>query len=95
MHLVSSADRIYKAQLFGVYHLPLSPLLFHPGGEQGMDMGGLQKEFFQIIIDTVFNPDYGMFHPSQASSFFQAYYGILHISINVPDISIKAIHRHY
>jgi ubiquitin-protein ligase E3 A len=31
------------------------------GGEQGLDMGGLQKEFFHLIVDAVFDPNYGMF----------------------------------
>ncbi|CAH1248352.1 UBE3A [Branchiostoma lanceolatum] len=31
------------------------------GGEQGLDMGGLQKEFFQMITESVFDPNYGMF----------------------------------
>ena len=26
------------------------------GGEQGLDMGGLQKEFFHMIVDAVFDP---------------------------------------
>lgn len=30
-------------------------------GEQGIDEGGVSKEFFQLIIDEIFNPDYGMF----------------------------------
>ncbi|VDD80005.1 unnamed protein product [Mesocestoides corti] len=30
-------------------------------GEQGIDEGGLSKEFFQLIIERIFNPDYGMF----------------------------------
>ncbi|XP_046656032.1 ubiquitin-protein ligase E3A-like isoform X3 [Daphnia pulicaria] len=30
-------------------------------GEQGIDEGGLSKEFFQLVIDQVFNPDYAMF----------------------------------
>lgn len=28
-------------------------------GEQGIDEGGLSKEFFQLIIQRIFNPDYG------------------------------------
>lgn len=34
------------------------------GGEQGLDMGGLQKEFFHMIVDSIFesgqkpSPDY-------------------------------------
>eukprot|EP00127_Corallochytrium_limacisporum_P006979 Clim_evm33s239 gene=Clim_evmTU33s239 len=31
------------------------------GGEMGLDMGGLQKEFFQLIVDEIFNSSYGMF----------------------------------
>lgn len=30
-------------------------------GEQGMDEGGISKEFFQLIIEEIFNPDYGVF----------------------------------
>lgn len=30
-------------------------------GEQGVDEGGISKEFFQLIIDELFNPDYSMF----------------------------------
>jgi hypothetical protein len=28
-------------------------------GEQGIDEGGLSKEFFQLVIEELFNPDYG------------------------------------
>ncbi|XP_022814301.1 ubiquitin-protein ligase E3A-like [Spodoptera litura] len=30
-------------------------------GEQGVDEGGLSKEFFQLIVEEIFNPVYGMF----------------------------------
>lgn len=30
-------------------------------GEQGIDEGGLSKEFFQLVTEEVFNPDYAMF----------------------------------
>ena len=26
------------------------------GGEQGLDMGGLQKEFFQLAVEEIFDP---------------------------------------
>lgn len=26
------------------------------GGEQGLDMGGLQKEFFHMIVEVIFDP---------------------------------------
>lgn len=28
-------------------------------GEQGIDEGGVSKEFFQLIVEEIFNPDYG------------------------------------
>lgn len=28
-------------------------------GEQGIDEGGVSKEFFQLVVDEVFNPDFG------------------------------------
>lgn len=30
-------------------------------GEQGVDEGGVSKEFFQLIVEEIFNADYGMF----------------------------------
>ncbi|KAL7640296.1 UNVERIFIED_CONTAM: hypothetical protein RMT77_009710 [Armadillidium vulgare] len=30
-------------------------------GEQGIDEGGVSKEFFQLFVDKVFNPDFAMF----------------------------------
>lgn len=30
-------------------------------GEQGIDEGGVSKEFFQLIVEEIFNPDYGKF----------------------------------
>ncbi len=29
-------------------------------GEEGVDAGGVQKEFFQLIVREIFNPDFGM-----------------------------------
>ncbi|KAF0303632.1 Ubiquitin-protein ligase E3A [Amphibalanus amphitrite] len=34
-------------------------------GEQGVDEGGVSKEFFQLIVEAIFNPDYGMFTYSE------------------------------
>ena len=28
-------------------------------GEQGIDEGGVSKEFFQLITEEIFNPDFG------------------------------------
>jgi hypothetical protein len=30
-------------------------------GEEGIDQGGVQKEFFQLIVRSIFDPAYGMF----------------------------------
>ncbi|XP_064481318.1 ubiquitin-protein ligase E3A-like [Ornithodoros turicata] len=30
-------------------------------GEQGIDEGGVSKEFFQLVVEEVFNPDFAMF----------------------------------
>ncbi|KND03875.1 uncharacterized protein SPPG_01327 [Spizellomyces punctatus DAOM BR117] len=34
---------------------------FIGGGEEGMDQGGVQKEFFQVIVSMLLDPAYGMF----------------------------------
>lgn len=31
-------------------------------GEQGVDEGGVSKEFFQLVIQEIFNPDIGNYH---------------------------------
>ena len=30
-------------------------------GEQGIDEGGVSKEFFQLVVEEIFNPDYGKY----------------------------------
>lgn len=34
---------------------------FVGGGEEGMDQGGVQKEFFHVLVNLLFDPAYGMF----------------------------------
>nr|UUF95670.1 ubiquitin E3 ligase [Laodelphax striatellus] len=36
-------------------------------GEQGIDEGGVSKEFFQLIVEEIFNPDFSMFTYQQDS----------------------------
>ncbi|PIA16590.1 HECT-domain-containing protein [Coemansia reversa NRRL 1564] len=38
-------------------------------GEEGVDEGGVQKEFFQLIVRDVFSPKYGIFRASESSLF--------------------------
>lgn len=30
-------------------------------GEHAMDEGGVSKEFFQLVVEEIFNPDFGKF----------------------------------
>lgn len=41
-------------------------------GEPGLDMGGLTKEWFLLLIRQIFHPDYGMFvyHPNSRCYWF-------------------------
>lgn len=39
-------------------------------GEQGVDEGGVSKEFFQLVVDQIFNPDYGMFIYDEDTNLF-------------------------
>lgn len=38
------------------------PLKIKFANEQGIDEGGPQKEFFQLLVKQLFTPEYGMFH---------------------------------
>jgi hypothetical protein len=46
------------------------PLKVHFEGEEGIDEGGVQKEFFQIIIRELFDVNFGMFEVREDSDFF-------------------------
>lgn len=37
------------------------PLRVSFKGEQGIDEGGVKKEFFMLLIKELFDPNYGMF----------------------------------
>ncbi|EFJ08655.1 hypothetical protein SELMODRAFT_447965 [Selaginella moellendorffii] len=39
-------------------------------GEEGIDEGGVQKEFFQLLVRELFNPQYGMFSYSDEARCF-------------------------
>ncbi|KAJ3022896.1 hypothetical protein HKX48_004939 [Thoreauomyces humboldtii] len=42
---------------------------FIGGGEEGMDQGGVQKEFFQVIVNMLLDPAYGMFTYDEETRF--------------------------
>lgn len=56
-NLVSSALRELNRNIANVK----KPLRIQFAGEEGVDEGGLTKEFFQLVISRLFAPDYGMF----------------------------------
>ena len=39
-------------------------------GEQGIDEGGVKKEYFMLLVRQLFNPEYGMFTYSEKTRFF-------------------------
>lgn len=39
-------------------------------GEQGVDEGGVSKEFFQLVLEEIFNPDIGMFSYANDTKLF-------------------------
>ncbi|KAJ8399606.1 hypothetical protein AAFF_G00410170 [Aldrovandia affinis] len=39
-------------------------------GEQGIDEGGVSKEFFQLVVEEIFNPDIGMFTYDETTKLF-------------------------
>lgn len=38
-------------------------------GEEGEDVGGVQKEFFMLLLHEILNPDFGMFVEDDESHF--------------------------
>eukprot|EP01061_Rhynchopus_euleeides_P025700 TRINITY_DN4174_c0_g1_i2.p1 TRINITY_DN4174_c0_g1~~TRINITY_DN4174_c0_g1_i2.p1 ORF type:complete len:1013 (+),score=509.00 TRINITY_DN4174_c0_g1_i2:269-3040(+) len=40
-------------------------------GEEGVDGGGLKREWFQVLAKEMFNPDYALFIPSEEGNTFQ------------------------
>jgi E3 ubiquitin-protein ligase HERC4 len=48
-------------------HDLLKPLKVRFEGEEGVDDGGVQKEFFMLLIQEILNPSYGMFYEEEES----------------------------
>ncbi|GFH10375.1 UBA domain-containing protein, partial [Haematococcus lacustris] len=45
------------------------PLRVHFIGEDGIDAGGVKKEFFQILVAELLNPDYGLLQVQESNTF--------------------------
>lgn len=48
----------------------LKPLRVHFIGEEGIDAGGVRKEFFQLLVNDLLRPDYGMLQYFEESRVF-------------------------
>lgn len=65
------------------------PLRVHFIGEDGIDAGGVKKEFFQLLVTELLSPDYGMLvfqpvrtlvpPPCQMTSLLVPLHGPLHV----------------
>eukprot|EP00438_Fugacium_kawagutii_P016215 Skav233263 [mRNA] locus=scaffold4476:6494:16373:- [translate_table: standard] len=53
-------DALQQLAVFGRDQLK-KPLKVVFDGEEGVDEGGVQKEFFQLLVEQLYNEDYGMF----------------------------------
>lgn len=53
-------DHIHRIKDESLLKKPLK-IKFVGGGEEGMDQGGVQKEFFQAVVEQLVDPSYGMF----------------------------------
>jgi ubiquitin-protein ligase E3 A len=62
-HLLNDA----LSQLGAKQHQLRKPLKVKFVGEQGVDEGGVRKEFFHLLIEELFNPNYAMFLPKNVS----------------------------
>eukprot|EP01113_Clastostelium_recurvatum_P027568 TRINITY_DN3328_c0_g1_i4.p1 TRINITY_DN3328_c0_g1~~TRINITY_DN3328_c0_g1_i4.p1 ORF type:complete len:788 (-),score=217.69 TRINITY_DN3328_c0_g1_i4:51-2093(-) len=47
-------------------------------GEEGIDQGGVQKEFFQLVVREIFDPQYGMFTTETDGKVARQYWFVSH-----------------
>ena len=70
------------------------PLRVHFIGEDGIDAGGVKKEFFQLLVAELLSPDYGMLiqipvrspsPPPQPTYFSNPIFSVLPQYFSIPD----------
>eukprot|EP00812_Abedinium_dasypus_P010043 NODE_368_length_1627_cov_238.986641.p1 GENE.NODE_368_length_1627_cov_238.986641~~NODE_368_length_1627_cov_238.986641.p1 ORF type:complete len:492 (+),score=157.11 NODE_368_length_1627_cov_238.986641:3-1478(+) len=62
-------DALRQLAIHGARHLK-KPLKVVFDGEEGVDEGGVQKEFFQLLIEELYNENFGMFERIEESRNF-------------------------
>ncbi|KAF9210224.1 hypothetical protein BGZ59_009736 [Podila verticillata] len=64
-------------------------------GEEGMDQGGVTKEFFQLMVEKVFDPQFGLFTELQDGSRAWWFEGCLdgssHVELSPQEVQIRLI----
>lgn len=64
-------------------------------GEEGMDQGGVTKEFFQLMVEKVFDPQFGLFRELQDGSRAWWFEGCLdgssHVELSPQEVQIRLI----
>ncbi|KAG0040527.1 hypothetical protein BGZ82_001853 [Podila clonocystis] len=64
-------------------------------GEEGMDQGGVTKEFFQLMVEKVFDPQFGLFRELQDGSRAWWFEGCLdgssHVELAPQEVQIRLI----
>merc|ERR1719422_957630 len=62
-------DTLQQLAVYGAqaYKKPLKVVF---NGEEAVDEGGVQKEFFQLLIEELYNEDFGMFQKNEESQTF-------------------------
>jgi hypothetical protein len=78
-HLVEDAldeiARQYRKDLF-------KPLRVHFIGEEGIDAGGVKKEFFQLLVAELLTPDYGMLvYQPESNTYWWVGAGCGHVAV--------------
>ncbi|KAK4693373.1 hypothetical protein P7C71_g4015, partial [Lecanoromycetidae sp. Uapishka_2] len=70
--LTDAIDQLWRRQHRELMR-PLKVEMGSQEGEQGLDHGGVQQEFFRMVITEVMNPDYGIFttDPISGMSWFK------------------------
>lgn len=61
------------------------PLMIRFKNEEGVDIGGVKKEFFQLLSAELFSEDYGMFRPELDTGEFWFNTGPLSTAVRDPD----------
>ncbi|KAJ3375850.1 hypothetical protein GGF31_003055 [Allomyces arbusculus] len=65
-----SRTMLFETSIAALTRLPVSELKKRPSitmdGEEGVDVGGVSREYFLLLSQEIFNPDYGLFEYAES-----------------------------